>query len=134
MLSDYPIYTAIPVNDLERAKQWYREKLGFEPSKNPPLPNGDEGVFFDAGGRTSFYLFPTRESAGAGHTIAEFPVGGDFDKVIDELRAHSVVFEEYDFPGLKSENGIVELTGPQAHRAAWFKDSEGNVLAIGSYG
>lgn len=134
MLSDHPIYVSIPVADLQRAEAWYREKLGFERSEDPPLPHADEGVFFDAGGGTRFYLYPTRVGAGAGHTIAELAVGEDFDKVIEELRAHGVVFEEYDFPSLKTENGVAEFTGPQAHRAAWFKDSEGNILAVGSYG
>lgn len=134
MLPNYPIYTSIPVSDLQRAEAWYRERLGFERSQNPPLPHGDEGIFFDAGAGTRFYLFPTRAGAGAGHTIAEFPVGGDFDKVIEDLRSRGVVFEEYELPGLTTENGVAELTGPQGHRVAWFKDSEGNVLAVGSYG
>jgi catechol 2,3-dioxygenase-like lactoylglutathione lyase family enzyme len=118
---------------LERAAVWYREKLGFEPSEGPPLPQGNEGIFFDAGRGTHFVLFPTRAGAGAGHTVAEFVVGDDIDKLVEDLRGRGVVFEEYDIPGIKSENGITEFTGPQAHRVAWFKDSEGNVLAIGSY-
>lgn len=134
MLSDHPIYTTIPVADLERAQRWYREKLGFEPAQDPPLPSGEEGVFFDAGAGTRFVLFPTRVGAGAGHTIAEFAVGESFDKVIQDLRDRGVVFEEYDFPGLKTVNGVAEFTGPQGHRVAWFKDSEGNILAVGSYG
>lgn len=133
VLSRYPIYTTIPVIDLERAKEWYREKLGFELSEDPPLPHGDEGAFFDAGRGTRFVLFPTRAGAGAGHTVAEFVVGDDIDKVVGNLRERGVMFEEYDIPGLKTEKGIAQLLGPQAHRAAWFKDSEGNVLAVGSY-
>lgn len=134
MLTGYPIYASIPVNDLERAVAWYGEKLGLQASGDPPLPNGDEGVFFDAGEGTRFYLFPTRAGAGVGHTVAEFSVGKDFDEVIENLRSAGVTFEEYDLPGIKTERGVAELTGPQGHRVAWFKDSEGNVLAIGSYG
>jgi catechol 2,3-dioxygenase-like lactoylglutathione lyase family enzyme len=133
-LSDHPISTSIPVADLARAETWYRDKLGFERPANPPLPHHDEGIFFDAGAGTRFYLFPTHAGAGAGHTIAEFQVGDAFDAVIDALRGRGVIFKEYDLPGLKTENGIAEFTGPQGHRAAWFKDSEGNVQAIGSYG
>lgn len=134
MLSDHPLYTSIPVSDLQRARSWYLDRLGFKPSEDPPLPHGDEGVFFDAGAGTRFYLYPTREGAGAGHTIAEFPVGEHFDEIIDELRDRGVVFEEYDLPGLTTHDGIAEFDGPQGHRAAWFKDCEGNILAIGSYG
>lgn len=80
MLAHYPMYTSIPVADLERAESWYRERLGFKRSDHPPLPHDEEGIFYEAGEGTRFYLFPTREGAGAGHTIAEFTVGDDFDK------------------------------------------------------
>lgn len=133
MLADNPIYTTIPVADMERARRWYEEMLGLHPSENPPVPAGEEGIFFDAGMGTRFALFPTRAGAGAGHTVAEFAVGNSFEKVMDDLRGRGVVFEEYDLPGLKTVNGVAELLGPQNHKAAWFKDSEGNVLAIGSY-
>ncbi|MGH2722877.1 MAG: VOC family protein [Actinomycetota bacterium] len=133
MLADHPIYTSIPVSDLRRATDWYREKLGFEPAEDPPVPHGDEGVYFDAGAGTRFYLFPTRATAGAGHTVAEFAVGDSFDQVVEELRGRGVTFEEYDIPGIKVENAVAHFPPPQAHRAVWFKDSEGNVLAIGSY-
>lgn len=132
-LSEHPMYTSIPVADLARAEDWYRAKLGFERSTHPPLPHGDDGIFYEAGAGTRFYLFPTYAGAGAGHTIAEFPVGDAFDTVITELRRRGVIFEEYDLPGLKTEDGVAEFTGPQGHRTAWFKDSEGNVLAVGSY-
>ena len=46
---------------------------------------------------------------------------------MNDLRQRGVVFEEYDFPGLKTENGIAALDG---ERAAWFVDSEGNILAV----
>ncbi len=133
MLSAYPLSTAIPVSDLDRARAWYEEKLGFVPAADPPLPHGDGGIFFDAGDGTSFYLYPTYASAGAGHTIAEFLVGDDLDDVMDELRARGITFKEYDYPDLATHDGVAEFTGPQAHRAAWFEDSEGNILALGSY-
>jgi catechol 2,3-dioxygenase-like lactoylglutathione lyase family enzyme len=132
-LARHPLYTSIPVSDLTRAEAWYRERLGLKRAANPPLPHDDEGIFFEAGAGTRFYLFPTRTGAGAGHTIAEFVVGDAFDAVIDDLRSRGVKFEDYDLPGLRTENGIAEFEGGQAHRAAWFRDSEGNVLAIGSY-
>jgi hypothetical protein len=42
-----------------------------------------------------------------------------------------VVFEEYDFPGLRTVDGIARLG--DVERAAWFKDSEGNILAISQF-
>jgi hypothetical protein len=51
----------------------------------------------------------------------------DIEKEVADLRARGVVFEEYDYPNLKTVNGIA-TTGPG--KAAWFKDSEGNILGL----
>jgi len=61
-------------------------------------------------------------------TVAAFVVG-DLDAVVASLRERSVVFEEYDLPGLKTENGIAAVGSV---RAAWFKDPDGNILAVGT--
>ena len=52
-----------------------------------------------------------------------------FDEVAADLRAEGVTFEEYDVPeiGLKTVNGIAEFEGT---KAAWFKDTEGNIVNI----
>jgi len=61
----------------------------------------------------------------------------DLDSVVVELLDRGVVLEEYDFPGLRTENGIAEVEGNypskggKGERAAWFRDSEGNLLGIG---
>ena len=61
----------------------------------------------------------------------------ELDVVMAELRRRGVVFEEYDFPGLKTVNGIAEVSGNYAssggkgERGAWFRDSEGNLLGLG---
>jgi hypothetical protein len=61
----------------------------------------------------------------------------DIEATVAELRSRGVVFEEYDFPGMKTVNGIAEVAGNYpskgglGERAAWFKDSEGNLLGIG---
>jgi hypothetical protein len=57
--------------------------------------------------------------------------------VVAELVGRGVVFEDYDLPGLKTANGIAEVEGNYpsrggvGERAAWFRDSEGNLLGIG---
>jgi hypothetical protein len=58
------------------------------------------------------------------------------EAAVVELRSPGVVFEEYDFPGLRTENGIATVEGNYPskgtrERGAWFRDSEGNMLAIG---
>ena len=68
-------------------------------------------------------------SAGAGTNQAScaFWKVGDVEAVVKWLKGRGVVFEEYDMPGMKSVNSI--FTGGGA-KAAWFKDSEGNIMAL----
>jgi len=121
MLSNYPAVTTIPAADLERAKKWYLDRLGFKPVVDEP-----EYVEFNAAGGTRFGLYPTRATTGADHTVLSFEVD-DVDKVVQELRGRGVTFEEYDLPNLKTVDGIAIIEG---FKGAWFKDSEGNVLAV----
>jgi catechol 2,3-dioxygenase-like lactoylglutathione lyase family enzyme len=122
MLSDRRVYATIPAADIARAKQWYEAKLGLKPRGDEPM-----GAIYELGGGTGFLLYPTSNAGMAPNTLATFSskdVPGD----VSALRARGVVFEEYDFPGLKTTNGVAKLGDRQA---AWFKDSEGNILAIG---
>jgi hypothetical protein len=80
-------------------------------------------------GSTRFTLYPTGFAGSGQHTLGGWIVD-DIERVVSELRERGVVFEEYDFPGLKTENGIADLV---SERAAWFKDSEGNILALFQY-
>ena len=122
MLSDRRVYATIPAADLGRAKQWYEEKLGLTPRGEEPM-----GAIYDLGDGTGFLLYPTPAAGQAPNTLATFSskdVPGD----VAALRKRGVTFEEYDFPGLKTTDGVAQLGDRQA---AWFKDSEGNILAIG---
>ena len=120
MLDSFDITPMIPAHDLERAKRWYAEKLGFEPESEDP------GAAHYRTGSTEFDIYPTQFAGTGKHTLAGWSVD-DIDKVMIDLRERGVTFEEYDFPGLKTVNGVAELEG---ERAAWFKDSEDNILAI----
>ena len=75
---------------------------------------------------TRFLVFPTANPVRGGHTQMGFMVS-DIEREVVELRSRGVVFEEYDLPGLKTEHGIATVDHA---RAAWFKDSEGNLLDI----
>ncbi|MCH7608601.1 MAG: VOC family protein [Chloroflexi bacterium] len=124
MLSTAPVHPTIPVVDLERAKAFYIGKLGLKlVSENPG------GAVIEAGSGSTLLLFPRAEATKAVHTVAGFYVA-DVGAEVAELRAKGVVFEDIDMPGLKTENGIAHL-GP--FTAAWFKDTEGNVLGIGDF-
>lgn len=121
MIKQLRSHTTLPVVDLDRAKRFYAEKLGLTPSTESP-----GGVFYELAGGTRFVLYPTPNPDRAGHTQMGLATT-DIEAEVKALRARGVVFEEYDFPGLKTENGIAR-TGPAP--AAWFKDSEGNMIGV----
>jgi catechol 2,3-dioxygenase-like lactoylglutathione lyase family enzyme len=120
MLDTYDIGPTLPASDMARAKAWYEEKLGLTPYNESPA-----GMSYRTG-NTRFDVYPTQYAGTAQNTAAGWIVD-DVEKVVEELRGRGVVFEEYDFPGLKTVNGVAEIEG---ERAAWFKDSEGNILAV----
>ena len=122
MLGNSQITPTIPATDIERAKKWYEEKLGLTPKEEGP-----EGSRYVCGDGSTFLLYNSQFAGTAQHTVASWSLD-DFDSVAEALRSKGVTFEDYDLPGLKTENGIADFEGV---RAAWFKDSEGNILAIG---
>ena len=120
MLTDAPGHAVIPASDLERAKRFYRGVLGLMVVMEPA-----GGVLFQCGG-TELFVYLTDSAGRAHHTLANWRVR-DLDAEMRDLRAREVVFEEYDFPGLKTVNGVADMG---LVREAWFKDSEGNTLAV----
>ena len=121
MLSDKKVHATIPVSDLARARAWYEEKLGVRPVQDLP-----GGLMYVVGDGSRFLLFPTPFAGTAKNTAAGFQVD-DIEAEVADLKGRGVVFEEYDFPQLKTVDGIATL---EANKAAWFKDSEGNTLGI----
>jgi len=121
MLSQARADACLPAADMKRAKGWYQEKLGLTPSKED-----EGGAQYSLADGTSLYLFPTAITERGGHTQVGLTVT-DLKAEIAELRARGVVFEEYDMPGLKTTDGVVEWPDGSG---AWFKDSEGNLLGL----
>jgi catechol-2,3-dioxygenase len=122
MLQQSPLYAYLPAKNLERARRFYEETLGFVPTS---LNNG--GVTYEFAGGTAAFLYPTR-NAGTSRASQAFWSVEDVDREIVELKSRGVVFEQYDdMPGERSSEGAV-IAGNA--KAAWFKDSEGNILAI----
>ena len=119
MLQSSPMYAYIPVQDVARARQFYEGKLGFVP-KNEAAG----GVTYEFAGGTACFLYPT-PNAGTSKASQAFWEVDDIESEVAELKRRGVRFENYDMPGQKSENGI--FTGG---KAAWFKDSEGNIMAV----
>jgi catechol 2,3-dioxygenase-like lactoylglutathione lyase family enzyme len=130
MLKSGRVAARIPARDLERAKSFYADKLDLEPSEERP-----GGLLYRCGDG-EFALFESAGTASGDHTQMAWEVE-DIEATVGELRARGVVFEEYDVAGLKTVNGIAEVAGNYpskrgvGERAAWFRDSEGNLLGIG---
>jgi catechol 2,3-dioxygenase-like lactoylglutathione lyase family enzyme len=120
----------LPAADLGRARSFYAEKLGLEPSEERP-----GGLLYRIGG-CEFALFESGGASSGMFTQLAFEVE-DIEAVVEELRARGVTFEEYDVPGLTTVGGIAEVEGEypskggKGERAAWFRDSEGNMIGIG---
>ena len=120
MFQPNTVVAALPAQDFERAKSFYAGKLGLTPTQET-----DEEARYRVG-QVEFIVFPSTGKASGDHTQMAFEVE-DLEDAVKTLRDNGVVFEEYDMPGFKSVGGIVELEG---EKGAWFKDSEGNLLAI----
>jgi catechol 2,3-dioxygenase-like lactoylglutathione lyase family enzyme len=129
MLNDTRIDATIPVVDLNRARRFYRDTLKLKeitPSGVDPKA-AEDNAMFQVGDCSRFLLFRRPHRSKAEHTVAVFTVK-DLEKTMRELRDQGVRFERYDLPNLKTdERGIVEEDGM---KAAWFKDSEGNILGV----
>ena len=130
VLEDGKVATRIPVRDLQRSRKFYAEKLGLEPSEERP-----GGLLYRCG-EGEFALFESTGAASGDHTQMAWEVE-DIEATVERLRARGVVFEEYDFPGLRTEGGIAEVAGNYpskggvGERAAWFRDIDGNLFGIG---
>ena len=120
MLQNAPMYAYIPAQDVARARRFYEEKLGFKPGAEIA-----GGVVYEFARGTSCFLYPT-PSAGTSQASQAFWQVEDLEREVAELKARGVTLEKYDLPGVDA-NGI--LTGGGA-KAAWFRDSEGNIMAV----
>ena len=129
MLQDSDVATRLPAKHLERAKAFYKDKLGLEPIEERP-----GGARYHCG-NSYFALFQSAGAPSGAHTQMGWEVT-DIEATVAELRRRGVVFEEYDFPGLKTVNGIADIAGNYpskgtGEKGAWFYDSEGNLIGLG---
>jgi len=126
MISNSRIVPTLPAVDLGRAKKFYHEKLGLKVTMEDPM-----GIMFESRNGFGLYLYK-RGATRADHTVASFDVE-DIVSEVGELRREGIKFEEYDIPemGLKTIDGIATYGGEEySNKSAWFKDTEGNILAL----
>jgi catechol 2,3-dioxygenase-like lactoylglutathione lyase family enzyme len=114
-------HAVLPASDLGRARSYYHDKFGFDPAEE------HEGILmYRPADATKFDIYETPNAGTAKNTQMCFSTD-DLDAEMARLRDLGVVFEDYDVPGLKTENGVAEMDG---ERTAWFRDSEGNFICI----
>jgi predicted enzyme related to lactoylglutathione lyase len=123
MLDKATVTANIPAADLARARAFYAAKLGLSPVQEM---EGVLLVYRTASGST-FSVYQTEYAGQAGHTIAQWHVD-DVDATVRDLKAKDVGFEHYDMPGVEWDNDVASMGG--MGKAAWFKDSENNILCI----
>jgi catechol 2,3-dioxygenase-like lactoylglutathione lyase family enzyme len=129
MLSKGIVAARLPAQDLKRARAFYADKLDLH-----PVEEREGGLRYVCGG-CEFALFESAGGPSGDHTQMGWEVE-DIEATVAELRSRGVVFEEYDFPGLQTVDGIADIEGNYpskgtGERGAWFRDSEGNMLGIG---
>ncbi|HEX9367107.1 MAG TPA: VOC family protein [Vicinamibacterales bacterium] len=120
MLTSAPIRAYIPVSNVSRARQFYEGIVGLKPKLEYA-----GGVIYECGGAEVF-MYPT-PNAGTSKASQAFWQVADVEAEVAGLKARGVTFEEYDMPGITMKNNIA--TGGGA-KTAWFKDTEGNILAV----
>jgi predicted enzyme related to lactoylglutathione lyase len=121
MFKEAKTFSSFSVNDLQKAKQFYKETLGLDCSETP------EGLELRLADNTVF-LYPKPNHTPASFTVLNFAVD-DIDAAVDELTGLGVKLEHYDLPDIKTdERGIAR--GPHGPTIAWFKDPAGNILSV----
>jgi catechol 2,3-dioxygenase-like lactoylglutathione lyase family enzyme len=123
VIENLPIHPVLAASDIERAKAWYSDKLGLEPVSMSPF--GDH--LYEAGG-VEFLLYQSDFAGTNQATAVGFSVD-NFDEVIEHLRSRGVEFEDLDFGEMGATvDGVIST--PDGQKAAWFKDSEGNIFSV----
>lgn len=125
MLQSHPMYAYIPARDVTRARRFYEGKIGLRPG-----PEIAGGVSYQFGDHTACFLYDAGDSAGTSKASQAFWKVDDLEKEMAELRSRGVQFEHYEpdeIGGIVMKDGIAIGGGA---KAAWFKDSEGNIMAL----
>lgn len=127
MLGSGMVVAMVAVSDRVRGKQFYGETLGLDLTEENPGAT----VYTVGGGQLVVYESDTAGSGAA--TAAAFSVD-DVDATVAALQAKGVGFERYEMPGVDSSSDVhtIDMGNGNVHKAAWFKDPDGNILGINS--
>jgi catechol 2,3-dioxygenase-like lactoylglutathione lyase family enzyme len=122
MLEAKDAVATIPVKDVTKAKKFYEGTLGFTPL-DETMP---EAPVYRSGG-TKILVYQSQYAGTNRATTATWGVGDDIDTIVSELQAKGISFEHYDLPGLTLKGDVHVGEGL---KTAWFKDPDGNILAL----
>ena len=122
MLSEFPLMARLAASDIGRARTWYEQKLGLVPETEEM---GGQVLYYQTGG-TWFSVYQTAFAGTAKNTVAGWTVKG-IESLMAELRGRGVVFNDYDFGEIKTVDGLMSMGD---YKAAWFTDSEGNIMEL----
>lgn len=121
MLTDLDMHPTLATADAGRARQWFADMLGWQPSKE------FEGYLRYELGRSAFAVYESPSAGTARNTVMEWRVA-DTVAEVGRLKARGVTFEEYDFDDFKTVDGV--MTAPDGMRRAWFRDADGNIIGM----
>ena len=121
MLGDNDVLATIAVKNLSAARKFYEGKLGFQLVHT----EGDQAATYKSG--KSQLLVYQSQFAGTNKATAATWMVKDVERLVKDLKAKGIAFEHYDMPGVTLK-GDVHLAGNLKN--AWFKDPDGNILAL----
>jgi catechol 2,3-dioxygenase-like lactoylglutathione lyase family enzyme len=122
MLGNKEAIATIGVKDIEAARKFYGGKLGLKQE-----PSTESGVLVCKSGSSQILIYQSAYAGTNKATVVTWAVGDDVQGVVQSLRSKGISFEHYDLPETTRE-GDVHLSGKI--KAAWFKDPDGNILAL----
>ena len=125
MLDRFPVFAVLPSSDLERARLWFHDHLSMDPTQSDP-----GGLWYSCADGTWLTVTRSAYAGTAQNTAASFQVT-DIARVMTEMSARGVVFEDYDVPGFSTVDGVFRMG---RYTAAWFKDADGNTIEISEVG
>jgi catechol-2,3-dioxygenase len=121
MLEDVRMTAVLPVKDLAKARTFWEKMIGLIPNR---VEEDDEGVMY-LSNNTALFIYQTEATQGDATKVVF--VVDDVVKEMNDLKAHGVVFADFDLPGLKTVDGVADRAG---RKTAWFTDLEGNYIAL----
>ena len=122
MLGDKNAISTLAVKDINIAKGFYERTVGLT-----PLPTHEPDVLAYKSGDAQVLVYQSSYAGTNKATAATWVVGDELETIVKTLKDKGVRFEKYDFPDATFKDGV-HVMG--AHRAAWFKDPDGNILAM----